>query len=81
MTFTPFDLQCFNKLQDKFEHQFEPELINDICRQGSLKSYQADTTIMDIGTDIKTGIKILNQAFRILIPSLCLTVFKKLKYP
>lgn len=52
MDFIPFDIQCYNKLNDKFQFLFEPELINEICQRGQLRRFASDELIMDIGDDI-----------------------------
>ena len=49
MDFIPFDIKCFNKLQEKFQYLFEPELINEICEHGKLKKFNADEILIDIG--------------------------------
>lgn len=48
-TFTPFNINCYNKLYDKFQFLFEAELINEICMTGNVRSFKEGTTIMDIG--------------------------------
>ena len=48
--FTPFDIKCYNKLHEKFQYLFEPELINEICMNGQLRTFKQDTTIMEIGS-------------------------------
>lgn len=52
MEFIPFDVTCYNKLYEKFQYLFEPELINEICAKGELKNFKENTTIMDVGTVI-----------------------------
>lgn len=47
--FIPFDLQCYNRLKEKFEYLFEPELINEICESGIQKKFKENDMIMDIG--------------------------------
>ena len=42
MDFTPFDINCYNNLQQRFEFLFEPKLINEICQIGNLKVFQED---------------------------------------
>ena len=48
-TFTPFNIECYNKLKERFEHLFEPELINQICLNGKVKTFRANEVLMDIG--------------------------------
>lgn len=48
-TFTPFNINCYNKLHEKFQFLFEAELINEICMTGNVRSFKEGTTIMDIG--------------------------------
>jgi len=52
MEFRPFDIKCYTKLFQQFEFLFEPELINEICKNGTLKIYKADEEIIDIGMPI-----------------------------
>lgn len=47
--FRPYDQACFDKLNQRFEFLFEPRLINDICRYGTIRKYKDDTVIIDIG--------------------------------
>lgn len=47
--FRPYDQVCFDKLNERFEFLFEPRLINDICRYGTIRKYKDDTVIIDIG--------------------------------
>lgn len=48
-SFIPFNITCYTKLYEKFQYLFEPELINQICKGGTLKQYSANEMIMDIG--------------------------------
>lgn len=52
MNFTPYDPQCYDRLFERFEYVFEPELIKEICKYGRMKSFDPETTLMDIGDDI-----------------------------
>lgn len=52
MNFIPFDINCFNKLHDRFQYLFEEELIDDICRYGKTKTFEADSMLIDIGDTI-----------------------------
>lgn len=47
--FIPFDIKCFTKLEEKFESIFEPKLINEICGSGTIRHYDSDQAIMEIG--------------------------------
>lgn len=49
MDFRPFDINCYTKLQSRFEYLFEPELINEICMNGNLRTFKPDEEIIDIG--------------------------------
>lgn len=40
---------CYNMLMDKFQYIFEPELINELCKSGAVKTYKEGSTLMDIG--------------------------------
>jgi CRP/FNR family transcriptional regulator, anaerobic regulatory protein len=48
-TFTPFNITCYNKLYEKFQFLFEPELINEICKTGMIKTYKEGSILMEIG--------------------------------
>jgi CRP/FNR family transcriptional regulator len=52
MNFIPFDIKCFNKLHDRFQYLFEEELIDEICRYGQAKTFEADSMLIDIGDTI-----------------------------
>lgn len=52
MNFIPFDIKCYNKLFEKFQYLFEPELINEICQYGQMRTFGENITIMDIGMTI-----------------------------
>jgi CRP/FNR family transcriptional regulator len=47
--FTPFNIPCYNKLHEKFQFVFEPELINEICKTGMIKTYKEGSVLMEIG--------------------------------
>ena len=40
---------CFEKLTEKFQYLFEPDLINEMCNSGGIKNYKEGTILMDIG--------------------------------
>ena len=40
---------CYNKLMEKFQYVFEPELINELCKSSMVKTYKEGSTLMDIG--------------------------------
>ena len=50
--FIPFDIKCFTKLEERFQSIFEPKLINEICGNGNLRRFEAEETLVDIGTII-----------------------------
>ncbi len=52
MSFIPFDIKCYDKLYDRFQYLFEPELINEICQNGNLRKYKADSELIEIGSII-----------------------------
>lgn len=52
MSFTPFDITCYNKLYERFSFLFEEELINDICQNGTLKTFKPHDCIVDIGDKV-----------------------------
>ncbi|HRO07645.1 MAG TPA: Crp/Fnr family transcriptional regulator [Saprospiraceae bacterium] len=45
----PFDVSCYSKLYEKFQYLFEEDLINEICKNSSLKKFKEDVLILDIG--------------------------------
>jgi CRP/FNR family transcriptional regulator len=47
--FIPFDINCYNKLYERFQYLFEEELINEICKNGAVKVFSADSLLIDIG--------------------------------
>lgn len=49
MTMIPFDITCYNRLYERFQYLFEDELINEICKAGTLKSVAEDTELLSIG--------------------------------
>lgn len=52
MKFKPFDISCYNKLNERFAFLFEPALINDICQNGKLKDFKSNACIVDIGDQL-----------------------------
>lgn len=66
MDFVPFDLSCYNKLYQRFQILFEPELINEICQAGRLQSFQEDEILMDIGQRITHIPLVISGAVKIL---------------
>lgn len=52
MDFVPFDIKCYNRLYERFQYLFEPELINEICYNGQLRKFKEDEVLMDIGQTI-----------------------------
>ena len=49
LDFIPFDIKCYSKLESRFQALFEPKLINEICQNGTIRRYEADKQIVDIG--------------------------------
>jgi len=66
MDFLPFDIKCYNKLHEKFENLFEPELINEICKNGTLQNFKADYEIIDIGSLITHMPLVISGSIKIL---------------
>ena len=62
----PFDIQCYNKLYEKFQYLFEAELINEICQYGQMKKFQEDELIMDIGTSVSYMPLVISGSVKIL---------------
>lgn len=63
--FIPFDLQCYNRLKEKFEYLFEPELINEICESGIQKKFKENDMIMDIGQIVAHMPLVINGSIKI----------------
>lgn len=57
-TASTFNSSCITKLQDKFQYIFEEELIAELCKYGTFKSYVEGKLIMDIG-EILTNIPLV----------------------
>lgn len=57
-TASTFNSSCITKLQDKFQYIFEEELIAELCKYGTFKSYVEGKIIMDIG-EILTNIPLV----------------------
>lgn len=66
MTFTPFDIKCYNKLHQRFEFLFEPELINEICQNGQLRLFRTDQEIIGIGQTITHMPLVISGSIKIL---------------
>jgi len=64
--FTPFDLSCYNRLKERFEYLFEPELINEICQNGELRKFDDHVVLMDIGQSITHMPLIISGSVKIL---------------
>jgi len=65
-SFIPFDIQCYQKLLLKFQDIFEPELINDICESGRLRSFDRDHLLMDVGMVIHDIPLVLSGSVKIM---------------
>lgn len=66
MDFIPFDITCYNKLYQRFQFLFEPELINEICQAGILKTFQEGDILIDIGQPIKHIPLVVSGSLKIL---------------
>lgn len=64
--FIPFDIKCYTRLEERFQAMFEPELINDICRNGNLRFFKADEIIVDIGMLITHMPLVISGSIKIL---------------
>jgi len=65
-TFIPFNIKCYQKLLEKFENQFEAELINEICESGTLKSFGQDDLLMEIGMVINEMPLVISGSVKIM---------------
>lgn len=52
MNFTPFNISCYNRLNERLSYLFEPELINEICANGQLRTFKDNDVLVDIGDKI-----------------------------
>lgn len=66
MSVTPFDITCYNHLHERFQHIFNDELINEICYNGQLKTFNAEDVIVDIGDDMANFPLIVTGSLKIL---------------
>ncbi len=66
LDFVPFDIKCYNKLEEKFQYLFEPKLINEICQNGNLRIYKADEVIVDIGMVISHMPLVISGSIKVL---------------
>ena len=66
MTKTPFDINCYNHLQEKFQNIFDDNLINEMCHNGQLKTYNTEDTIVNIGDEMKSFPLVVKGSLKIL---------------
>lgn len=66
MSLTPFDITCYNHLHERFQNIFNEELINEICYNGHLKSFQHEEIIIDIGDKMEFFPLIVSGSVKIL---------------
>ncbi len=66
MDFIPFDIKCYNKLHERFQYLFEPELINEICQNGQLRNYKSDYMMIDIGDVISHMPLVISGSIKIM---------------
>lgn len=66
LEFRPFDIKCFNKLNERFEYLFEKELINEICQSGKLRAFKEDVEIIDIGMKITDMPLVISGSIKIM---------------
>lgn len=64
--FTPFNLACYEKLNERFQFIFEAELINEICKYGRTKIYDTDQTIIEIGDPINQMPLVISGSIKIM---------------
>jgi CRP/FNR family transcriptional regulator len=58
--------QCLQKLEERFQFLFEPELITDICRHGKIKRYREGSLIMDVGETLTHMPLVLSGSIKIM---------------
>ena len=66
LDFIPFDIKCYRKLEERFHSIFEPQLINEICGKGKMRSFKPDEVIVDIGTLITQMPLVISGSIKIL---------------
>ncbi|MEO1435609.1 MAG: Crp/Fnr family transcriptional regulator [Bacteroidota bacterium] len=66
MSFIPFDIKCYNKLHERFQYLFEPELINEICESGQLKQFKEADLLMEIGERITQMPLVISGSLKIM---------------
>jgi CRP/FNR family transcriptional regulator len=66
MTNTPFDITCYNHIYERFQNIFNEEIINEICYNGQLRSFQAGQIIVNIGDDMKHFPLVVSGSLKIL---------------
>ena len=66
LDFIPFDIKCYNMLEERFQAIFEPKLINEICQNGHLRKLKADETLVDIGMLITQMPLVISGSIKIL---------------
>ncbi len=66
MDFIPYDIECYNKLYEKFQYLFEKELINEICRSGQLKVFKSDYMMIDIGEVISQMPLVISGSIKVM---------------
>ena len=52
MNTTDFDITFYTNLHERFQYLFEDELIKEICNVSTLKKFEAESVIMEIGQTI-----------------------------
>ena len=66
MSVQPFDIKCYNHLYEKFQDMFDEELINHICYNGQLRTFNPEQTIIDIGDTVSHFPLIVSGSIKIL---------------
>ena len=64
--FTPLNLACYEKLNERFQYIFEAELINEICKYSRAKTYDTDQTIIEIGDPINYMPLVISGSIKIM---------------
>lgn len=65
-TITPFDPVCFEYLQERLQHYFQLELINEMCAVGQVKKHPADDELIDIGDQLTRIPLVLSGSIKIM---------------
>jgi len=64
--FIPFDIKCYTRLESHFDALFEAKLINEICKNGTLRKFRTDEVLVDRGMLITHMPLVISGSIKIL---------------